>query len=103
MLIGSKCVGVFFSCLVLTGLTGSALAQNDWPTYGHDAGSTRYSPLKQIDIRNVGTLTRAWTCHMAEPVTQPIAGPGQGEVPAAAAGRGRAAQGGSGGRGGGGG
>ncbi len=102
-----KLLGVIFSCCILAALTvTTALAQNDWPTYGHDAGSTRYSPLKQIDTRNVGTLTPAWTYHMSETVTQPIAGPGQGEVPAsvAAAGRGRGgAQGASGGRGGGGG
>ncbi len=39
-------------------------AQTDWPTYGHDPGSMRYSPLKQIDSSNVGKLTRAWTYHM---------------------------------------
>ena len=36
----------------------------DWPTYGHDPGSTHYSPLKQIDTTNVSKLTRAWTFHM---------------------------------------
>ena len=25
----------------------------DWPFYGHDAGGTRYSPLKQINRENV--------------------------------------------------
>lgn len=93
---------LFLTCLGVASLS----AQNDWPTYGHDAASTRYSPLKQIDLKNVGTLAKAWTYHMAAPVTQPAAGPGQGEVPAAPAGRGgggRGAQGASGGRGGGGG
>jgi quinoprotein glucose dehydrogenase len=42
-----------------------ASAQNDWPTYGHDPAGTRYSPLKQIDRRNVTKLTRAWTYHMS--------------------------------------
>lgn len=32
--------------------------------YSHDYASTRYSPLKQINSRNVQTLVRAWTYHM---------------------------------------
>ncbi len=32
-----------------------------WPTYGSDAGGTRYSPAKQIDRGNVGQLQVAWT------------------------------------------
>lgn len=38
--------------------------QADWPTYGRDLAGTRYSPLKQIDTKNVTKLTRAWTYHM---------------------------------------
>jgi quinoprotein glucose dehydrogenase len=37
--------------------------QTDWPTYGHDPGGMRYSPLKQIDTHNVAKLRRAWTFH----------------------------------------
>ena len=36
----------------------------DWPTYGHDAGGARFSPLAQITPQNVGTLGLAWTYHM---------------------------------------
>jgi quinoprotein glucose dehydrogenase len=32
--------------------------------YGHDDTSSRYSPLQQIDTRDVHALTRAWTYHM---------------------------------------
>ncbi|HEY2018179.1 MAG TPA: PQQ-binding-like beta-propeller repeat protein, partial [Bryobacteraceae bacterium] len=32
--------------------------------YGHDDTSSRYSPLQQIDTRNVHALTRVWTYHM---------------------------------------
>jgi quinoprotein glucose dehydrogenase len=32
-----------------------------WPTYGNDAGGTRYSPAKQIDRGNVAQLQVAWT------------------------------------------
>jgi glucose dehydrogenase len=38
----------------------------DWPVYGHDAGGTRYSPLKQINTTNVSRLQRAWTYHTGE-------------------------------------
>lgn len=46
-------------------------AQNDWPTYGRDAGGTRYSPLKQISRENVTHLKVAWTYHTGalQPVT----------------------------------
>jgi quinoprotein glucose dehydrogenase len=56
-----------------------ASAQTDWPTYGHDAGSTRFSPLKQVSLTNVSKLTRAWTFHVTPPAAetspvQPTAG-----------------------------
>ena len=35
--------------------------ERDWPTYGHDAGGMRYSPLRQIDTSNVTQLQPAWT------------------------------------------
>ncbi|HEY1242555.1 MAG TPA: pyrroloquinoline quinone-dependent dehydrogenase [Bryobacteraceae bacterium] len=38
-----------------------AVAQNDWPTYGRDLGSQRYSQLKQINPGNVSKLVQAWT------------------------------------------
>ena len=38
----------------------------EWRFYGGDAGGTRYSPLKQIDRRNVGRLQRAWVYHTGE-------------------------------------
>ena len=44
--------------LVLTALPG--VCQTDWPVYGHDAGGQRYSPLTQIDTKNVSKLKLAW-------------------------------------------
>jgi glucose dehydrogenase len=41
-----------------------AQSNDDWPMFGHDSGSTRYSELKQINPANVGSLTRAWTVHL---------------------------------------
>jgi quinoprotein glucose dehydrogenase len=41
--------------------TGDA---KEWPTYGHDAGGMRFSPLTQITPANVANLQPAWTYHM---------------------------------------
>jgi glucose dehydrogenase len=46
---------------------GALTAQNDWPTYGHDAGGQRYSPLTRITAANVAQLQRAWTFHSGKP------------------------------------
>ena len=44
-----------------------ALGQTDWPSYGHDPGGMRYSPLTQITPANVTSLRRAWTFETGEP------------------------------------
>lgn len=36
----------------------------DWPTYGHDKGGQRHSPLAAITPANVAELAPAWTYHM---------------------------------------
>jgi glucose dehydrogenase len=41
------------------------VAQSDWTSYGHDSGQTKYSPLDQINTRNVDKLTQAWVYHMS--------------------------------------
>ncbi len=38
-------------------------ADIDWPSYGRDAGGTRFSPLKQITRQNVTQLKPAWEYH----------------------------------------
>ena len=40
---------------------------SEWPAYGRDPGGTKYSPLDQINTKNVGTLVRAWSYHTGEP------------------------------------
>ncbi len=55
---------------VSVGQTGPART-GDWPTYGGDPGSTRYSSMAEITPANVGTLTRAWTYHAFVPPTPP--------------------------------
>ena len=41
-------------------------AGTDWPAYGNDPGSTKYSPLKQITPANVSKLKLAWTYDTGE-------------------------------------
>ena len=41
--------------------SGDGIAAGDWPAYGRDQAGTRYSPLKQINDKNVGQLKEAWT------------------------------------------
>src|SRR4029079_6286502 len=42
----------------------AAAASSEWPTYGHDAGGQRFSPLTQITPANVDRLQVAWVYHM---------------------------------------
>jgi quinoprotein glucose dehydrogenase len=64
---------------------GSGAAATEWPTYGHDSGGQRFSPLTQITPRNVSQLQVAWVYHMrpapesaASPAPQPGRGGGRG-------------------------
>ena len=43
-----------------------APATGEWPTYGGDLGSTKYSPLDQIDTTNFGDLEIAWRWQSAD-------------------------------------
>ncbi len=55
-------------------------ASKEWPTYGHDDGGMRFSPLTQITPGNVGTLEVAWVYHLKpdDSVAAPTAGRGGG-------------------------
>ncbi|MGO9256483.1 MAG: pyrroloquinoline quinone-dependent dehydrogenase [Bryobacteraceae bacterium] len=69
LLAGSTLVGIAFAILA-----GGALAQSnggqttgaskEWPTYGHDPGGMRFSPLTEIKPANVDRLKVAWVYHM---------------------------------------
>jgi len=48
----------------LAKLDPSIPAERQWPTYGHDPGGQRFSPLTQITPANVSRLKIAWTYHM---------------------------------------
>src|SRR5580700_6151643 len=50
---------------VSAALTPASYAESkEWPTYGHDSGGMRYSPLTQITPANVSNLQVAWTYHL---------------------------------------
>ncbi|MFM1896165.1 MAG: hypothetical protein RLZZ385_1239 [Pseudomonadota bacterium] len=42
-------------------LTPALIHAQEWPSYGGDNGSRKYSPLDQINAQNVDDLTIAWT------------------------------------------
>ncbi len=48
--------------LALIGHASVSLSDSntDWPTYGNDAGTSKYTPLSQIDATNASKLTLAW-------------------------------------------
>jgi len=43
-------------------LKRAASQPDEWLTYGRDYAETHYSPLKQIDDKNVSRLGLAWSC-----------------------------------------
>jgi len=58
--------GALLSGILLLGvhLEARGATATDWPTYGHDPGGMRYSPLTQINASNVSRLQAAWTYSM---------------------------------------
>ncbi|MGH9647880.1 MAG: acido-empty-quinoprotein group A, partial [Bryobacteraceae bacterium] len=58
------CASTLVAVLVAQALDPAKLLQpptDSWPTYNGDYTGRRYSPLKQINQANVGTLNLAWT------------------------------------------
>ena len=63
------------ACFCLLPMAGQAADLSlEWPHHGHDTGSMRYSPLRQITPQNVDKLQKVWSFHMR---------PANVEVPAA--------------------
>jgi len=46
----------------------------EWPTYGHDSGGQRFSPLTQLTPTNVDRLQVAWVYHMRPAASEAAAG-----------------------------
>jgi quinoprotein glucose dehydrogenase len=51
--------------------SNSKSGANEWPTYNHDPGGQRFSPLTQITPANVSQLQVAWVYHMRPAPTTP--------------------------------
>src|SRR5262252_4501302 len=47
--------------LCLASIPAAGPAGSDWPSYGHDPGGQRFSPLDKINRANVASLKVAWT------------------------------------------
>ena len=54
------------------------LAGTDWPMYRHDQVGTGYSPLTQIDAKNVASLTEVWTYRLQSDAPTAPAAAGRG-------------------------
>src|SRR5689334_11359751 len=64
---------VWLLTIILQGLQAQNSTNNrqitgdsTWLCYAHDAGGTRYSPLQQINDKNVAQLKVAWTFQTGE-------------------------------------
>jgi quinoprotein glucose dehydrogenase len=57
----SSTFALALAALAASGARAAETRSSDWPYYGADAGSTKYSPLAQIDAGNVQSLQVAWT------------------------------------------
>jgi quinoprotein glucose dehydrogenase len=60
-------VAALLTCALALPSQAATTASQEWPSYNHDAGATRFSPLTQINAGNVGQLTQAWVYHMKPP------------------------------------
>jgi quinoprotein glucose dehydrogenase len=56
--------GAVLALLAVPAVAFAVPAAEEWRTYGHDYGDSRYSPLAQITPANVAGLKPAWTYHM---------------------------------------
>src|SRR5687768_13187314 len=63
--------------LLAVAVSAPAIAadRGDWPTYGHDKGGMRFSPLADITPANVSRLRPAWVYHMKPPAAEQAVDP----------------------------
>lgn len=60
-------MSIFRLTLLAGGCFTALYGETGWPSFGHDPGATRYSPLKQINRQNVSRLRHAWTFRSGKP------------------------------------
>src|SRR5438445_10340461 len=53
--------------LVASAQKKAATPAQEWQTYNHDLGGTRFSPLTEINTGNVATLAKAWSYEFPAP------------------------------------
>jgi quinoprotein glucose dehydrogenase len=95
--VSAAIIGMGFDVGAQSGAARTTTASREWPTYGHDPGGMRFSPLNQITPANVGQLEVAWVYHMKPPAAPAPDGRAAGADPALPApGRGGRGRGGSG-------
>ncbi len=70
VLTGAAAAALGIGVLAQSGAEPNPAASREWPTYGHDPGGMRFSPLTQITPANVGQLQVAWVYHM-KPAASP--------------------------------
>jgi quinoprotein glucose dehydrogenase len=58
--LGLVCAGI------ISAMASPPGSVDDWPSYGHDPGGMRYSPLTQINRENVSQLKVAWVFHTGD-------------------------------------
>ena len=56
----------------------TTMRTSDWPMYRRDEAGTGYSPLKQIDSKNVASLAQVWTYRLQSDVPPAAAPAGRG-------------------------
>jgi quinoprotein glucose dehydrogenase len=68
---------IFLLCTATAAFPIRAFSQvvpdSGWPTYGHDPGGMRYSPLAGINRNNVSKLKVAWIFHTGDVQNSPDA------------------------------
>src|SRR6476469_4436079 len=80
IVLAASCALAYVGSRAQTMQSTPGAASKEWPTYGHDPGGMRFSPLTQITPANVGQLQVAWVYHMkpSAPATGEAAGRGRG-------------------------
>jgi quinoprotein glucose dehydrogenase len=73
----SVLIGAGLGALAQSGTPSTGALAKEWPTYGHDPGGMRFSPLTQITPANVDKLGVAWVYHM-KPANAPPPQEGRG-------------------------
>jgi quinoprotein glucose dehydrogenase len=66
-------IGLGYGVRAQSRASADTAASKEWPTYGHDPGAMRFSPLTEITPANVSALKVAWVYHMkpVAPATVP--------------------------------